>query len=298
MRKPQQTVSIDRSLKSRCATMLPMAENAPSKLREKVFATMGCDTISMTAKNDSLIVELGAHFLTRVDLTSQNYQYVSQKMREAARLLHACRDMNASINTLEDCIQPTLFKDVVKAVKTVAGYDETSGRYKTPSLALKLGHCLKRCASILKSRAIQSPAADADILRKKATDFHELCAIEWAEKVSGAALTTLEQRKWHKPAVLPLSSDVKKVHCLTDKKVTESRATLENAEVADVKKAAYSTMCRGLRCQVVMFNRRRSGEVGRMSTDDFMKRTHQLNDEITAGLSKWEKKLCCSLKPC
>ena len=104
MRKPQQTVSIDRSLKSRCATMLPMTENAPSKRGEKIFATMGYDTISMTARNDSLIVELGAHFLTKVDLTSQNYQYVSQKMREAARLLHACRDMNASKNTLEDCI--------------------------------------------------------------------------------------------------------------------------------------------------------------------------------------------------
>ena len=193
------------------------------------------------------------------------------------------------------CIQPTLFKDVVKAVKTVAGYDETSGCYKTPSLALKLGHCLKRCASILKSRAIQSPAADADILRKKVTDFHELCAIEWAEKVSGAALTTSEQRKWHKPAVLPLSSDVTKVYCLAGKKVTESRATLENEEVADVMKAAYSTMCRGLLCQVVMFNRRRSGEVGRMSTDDFMNCTHQLNDEITSGLSKWEKKLCGNL---
>ena len=53
--------------------------------------------------------------------------------------------------TLKDCIRPSKFKDVVQAVKSVAGYSE--GFYKTPSVALKIGHMLKKCTRLIKMKA-------------------------------------------------------------------------------------------------------------------------------------------------
>ena len=47
-----------------------------------------------------------------------------------------------SIYTIEDAVKPAHFLKVVKAVKTVSGFDEDRYSYKTPSLALKIGHSL------------------------------------------------------------------------------------------------------------------------------------------------------------
>ena len=41
---------------------------------------------------------------------------------------------------LKDCIKPSMFPVVVKAVKVTAGYDEKMHKFSVPSLALKLTH--------------------------------------------------------------------------------------------------------------------------------------------------------------
>ena len=46
--------------------------------------------------------------------------------------------------SLTDIINPRKFKDVLRATKKTAGFDETTHLYRIPSLALKIGHELKK----------------------------------------------------------------------------------------------------------------------------------------------------------
>ena len=63
-----------KSLQARCETLLPLPDSVPSKLKEKVFATMTSGEIFFIARHDPMIIELGCQFLNTVELTSQNYQ--------------------------------------------------------------------------------------------------------------------------------------------------------------------------------------------------------------------------------
>lgn len=169
------------------------------------------------------------------------------------------RKLDSSVRSSEDCINPDKFRDITQAVKNLAGHNEDTGRYITPSLALKLGHCLKRCAKILKSKALQH--ADP-VMKARATDFNDLCVLEWSQNVSSAALTTLQQRKWHKPTTLPISSDVSIVHRYVTARIRECAATIQ--QESQNPAVQYSMLSSALLCQLVMCNRRRSGEAERM----------------------------------
>ena len=80
----------------------------------------------------------------------------------------------------------------MNTVKYLAGFDEENETYRIPTLALKLGTSLKKCAKIVKAQALLK----GDISKKKdADDFYELCEIEWNDTVSATALKTLKEQK-------------------------------------------------------------------------------------------------------
>ena len=65
-----------------------------------------------------------------------------------ARLLKQLRLQSSTPNSeLSDFFTLSNFRQVVSAARVVSGFNEDKN--KTPSLALKLGHSLKRCATIL-----------------------------------------------------------------------------------------------------------------------------------------------------
>ena len=127
-------------------------------------------------------------------------EYIRTKVRELGRLLLSLRK-KSSIFCFEDALKPNNFYKVVDAVKAVAGYDEGTHSYKTPSLALKLGHSLNKITDIVVCRAI---AAENDDMVKSAERFKRLCSTEWSGLVSHAALNTFTTEK------LPLQTIVKK----------------------------------------------------------------------------------------
>lgn len=53
-------------------------------------------------------------------------------------------NINGKLKMLSDFFVPANFAHVIKAVRNVAGLNEDTNTFKTPSLALKLGHNLKK----------------------------------------------------------------------------------------------------------------------------------------------------------
>ena len=85
-------------------------------------------------------------------------------MTELGRFRLQIKELDTSVRMLKDCIDPTRFGLAVKAVKTVSGYKEDAGKYTTPSLALKLGHSVKKAARYVKSEACQSQDDHAHVI--------------------------------------------------------------------------------------------------------------------------------------
>ncbi|XP_071481445.1 uncharacterized protein [Diadema antillarum] len=269
--------------------MLPMPKEVPVRLRDEVFRRMTHDDVSLAVRHDDLIIKLGAQLLSKFQDSENHYNYVGQKLREMGRLLLQMRSIRPGINCLSETIDPQVFDDVVRAVNNIAGLDESSGKYKTPSLALKVGHSLKKCARILMADALKKMDTSQ---KEKAEQFGELCSIEWAEKVSTGALKTLYAAKRNRPTIIPLSSDIQKVHKTIQGQVQESMAHIT---AGSVSREDFSKLGQAMLAQTVLFNRKRSGEVERMTVENYKKRTGEVNKDVLQGLNKLEKELCKKL---
>ena len=113
----------------------------------------------------------------------------------------------------------------------------------------------------------------------------------WSPKVSKGALTTLYERKWNKPSMLPVSNDVAKVHNYVSDTINQKIEALQTT----TQKSDYSQLAKAILVQLILFNRRRSGEVERMEIEQFHKASSDVNDDVMQGLSQWERKLCTKL---
>ena len=245
------------------------------------------DAVSLTVKNDRLIVELAKREYMKVGHDVNQHNYLRTKLRELGRLLLQLRNQTGKPNaSLESFIKPRCLKMIVSAVHEISGYDAQTQSYKTPSLALKVGHSLKKCAVIMKGLALEAGDRDQG---QEADDFKELCESCWEVHVASHALRTLSNAKRNNPVVLPTHSDVvlmsNYLHDVGNQQVQQLRDDQANC------RDAWNLLSEVTLCQTIMFNRRRQGEVSKMKVADFHKK-HMVKPDGMCILSKLEQSLC------
>ena len=271
--------------------LLPVSVQVRSEFRDQVLNNMAADTISRLCRNDELIISFGQKLYRKAGNNVRQHQYVKQKMREVGRLLLTLRGLDDTIITLKDCIHPAKFKLICDGVRAVSGYKD--GTYEKPSLALKLGHSLKKCGNLLRSNAIQNEDKN---LQQKAEDFLILIENDWNSEVSHQSLNTLSERKYNKPQNIPLAEDIKKLNDFLRK---EAAVQVEQMK-ANPGVKAWRELCEVTLTQVVLFNRRRSGEVEQMTLKNFTKGIANANgsiqEEIRQSLTKFEQELAKHMK--
>lgn len=111
----------------------------------------------------------------------------------------------------------------------------------------------------------------------------------WNEMISAASLRTLQESKWNTPQLLPFTSDVQKLHTYLDvqQKQVYSKLSTE-ASPETWKELAKLTLT-----QVILFNRRRAGEVSKMPLSSYLLlNPSDLQEDVSETLSELEKKLC------
>lgn len=266
-----------------CAYAQPVPDSVSKELWKLVLA-MNEDDVTHTVRSERLILKFGEHLLNKHGNDATKYEYIRQKMRETGRLLLQGKK-SSKFKDMTDFFVPAKFPSVIEAVKVVAGFDEETGSYKTPSLALKLGHNLKKIASIVECEGMMSgneePVQNAKV-------FRELCNTKWSECISSQALRTLNEAKWNAPQLLPFTEDVKKMHQYIDKKRNEFHQKL----LDEPGKKSWSELAKLTLCELIIFNRRREGEVSKMSVNSFTSRQTGTHPDVELALSDLEKKLC------
>lgn len=271
--------------------VLSLATTAQSVFSEHISAgvwkllnPMRQDAVSSVVRNDFGILQLAQSFYNKHGHDQTKYEYIRQKLREVARVVLSLRE--DGIYSTEDAVKPESFQKVAKAVKSVSGFDEETNSYKTPSLALKIGHSLLKVSEIIHCRALM---ANNKELMKSTSAFKSLYKSKWCELVSHSALSTQSENKYNKPLTLPFTEDVKKLHsCLENSSQIAFQRLSEKPSPQ-----SYADLAKATLAQIIVFNRRRSGEVSKMRLKDFINRDkNELNPDVALGLTEFEKKLC------
>ncbi|XP_026011847.1 uncharacterized protein LOC113014492 isoform X4 [Astatotilapia calliptera] len=266
------------------STQSTMSQPISSELYS-VLGKMHKDDVSSAIRNDHYIMQLAQSLFNKHGSDRSKHEYIRQKVRELGRLLVTLRH-TTRIHNMEEAIKPANFFILTNAVKRVSGFDTETSTFKAPSLALKLGHSLRKISDIIMCRALMEEDQEAiDSIRR----FHTLHETKWSELVSHSALSNLSEAKYNKVDSLPLTRDVQKLQLYLGQQVESAREKLgDNPTVG-----TYAALAKVILCQVILFNRRREGEVARMTVKNFEDRDmSKLNDDISSGLTEVEKRLC------
>ncbi|WAR31628.1 hypothetical protein MAR_034170, partial [Mya arenaria] len=292
--KQNRTARKQKRINHQAAGLALMHSNDFSKnesFKTDIVNKFSSDEVSFVARHDELIVRFGEKLYSKHSQQPHQHQYVRQKMREVARLLMNARKSDGNIHNLMDCVDPVKFPSIVEAVKVTCGFDG-NGKYKVPSLALKIGHSLRKCANILKNQSLVTRNSN---LKEKANSFLELCDGEWAAEVSSAALQNLHAETFNKPNKIPMAEDLKKLHdYLKAQADTLQKSLTEFADKDHWRELANVTLA-----QIVLFNRRRGGEAERLEVSQYLKGTQQsvkMQAEVASCLSPFERQLAENMK--
>lgn len=267
-----------------CAYAQPVPEGVSKKLW-KLISDMKQDEVTQAVKSDSCIFKFGEHLCNKMGGDKTKHEYIRTKMREAGRLLVCARKVG-KLQSIKDFFTPSNFSHVIKAVKDTSGFREEDEVFTVPSLALKLGHTIKKMADIVECEAMM---AGQEIDEQNVKRFKQMYTTKWNECVSASALKTLNEAKWNSPELLPFTEDVKKMH------MHLSSATKQYQEKLKLDKSQknWSNLAQVTLCEVILFNRRRAGEVSKMKLNTYLLRnTSALHTDVADALSEVEQKLC------
>jgi len=285
------TISIKERHQADGARLLPVRSDVvvTQRFRDKILDHLENGEVAMAIRNDSTILEFGKRLFIqgRKGVSHHGQQEIRCRLRELGKFLIEVRTSDHTIQNISECIHVEKFDIVCDAVKTLSGYDSQNGTYKVPSLALRLGQSLKKCAQNLRGKAVRESCSS---LRKQYDDFIDIAKEDWKLEISTQARQTIDERKWNSPKKLPLASDLKLLNTYLISTVAEAEHSLSASPSADRWRfLASCTLAR-----IVLFNRRRSGEVQRMTLSvyrNMVKSNANVQGEVYDALSPVERTL-------
>ncbi|XP_074530856.1 uncharacterized protein LOC141793879 [Halichoeres trimaculatus] len=273
-------------VRSKCALKTAVVQEISEGLKS-VISCMSYDEVTQTIQNDKLLLQFGQHLFDLNGSRKNRHDLIRQRLRELGRLLVVAQK-KTPIRKAEELIYPSNFNRVISAVKELAGYNTENNTFQTPSLALKVGHSLGVLCELVETENLSTVDRD-DGLVEYAREFKTIKKFRWKALITRGATTTMKELKWNAPPILPFTEDVK---CL-DSHLEKVKDVAERMLKLSPSAHSYATLAKVTLAQVIIFNRRREGEVSRMELATFMARKKsELNADMEACLTPLEKKMC------
>jgi len=170
---------------------------------------------------------------------------------------------------------------IVEAAQECAGFNKTNYEFSAPSTAIKCGQLIKRVAEIKETQLLQNGDSSGAEL---CAQFMKVCDRQW-NVVSAVAARNLSDRKRSGILYLPLTADVVKLTQYLSVEANKQAAILGNTD-------AYYSLTQLLLAKLILFNRKRQGEVSKATVEDWQKRGKaDPNCDASAALTEFERTL-------
>jgi len=244
------------------------------------------DDVGKVVQNDALILSLGQQLVNKHCGDKELLNHIRGKMRYLGRLLLILRKKSGHpLDTMTDFIDPTKFEMIAEAAQECAGFNDTNHEFSAPSTAIKCGQLIKKIAEIKETKLLQAgDSAGAELC----VQFAKVCERQWSV-VSAVAARNLTDRKRTGIRYLPLTADVVKLSQFLTSEANKQAEVLDRCpENAD----AYYSLTQLLLAKLILFNRKRQGEVSRTTVEDWQKRGKaDPSSETFVALTEFERSL-------
>ncbi|XP_033758095.1 uncharacterized protein LOC117340444 [Pecten maximus] len=276
----------------------------------EVFPSMIDDKIAKVAKEDELIVALGESWLRRnIDNIEKRRYYASQRMRLCARFLTQLRELHKTMvksgnqeNSEPDeailesdgdgCnqdmsyyLKPCFFDMIAQAALTCCiPFMDDEEELESPSNAIKLKYDIKRLVDAKWALCLKGKFDEPKSASKDCKAVLKLMDIEWKEKVTRHARAVLARRSFDRTKELPDPEDIQRL----------TKHLMEELKTTELTSGNYYRVVLLLQTRLLLFNKRRAGELEVIKLQSYASRTKDLSDidaSMVGELSEVEKLL-------
>lgn len=260
------------------------------EFRAEILNRMNPDKITLVAAQDESILRIGQRMFMDLDEVKCNRQMCMNTMREMGRLVLAARRIDSSIKKIKDLVDTRKWEVLIQASWDI-GKLSAGAKESTPTIALHCGQNIVKIARLGLADALKNQDEDAKILIQ---DFLALKEIEWKFRIISKSRKNLRIKKVNKANLIPYTEDIK---TLTDYVRANVNRLLKLVESKHATPQAWSSLCSFLFVRLVVFNRKRVGEIANFRLDEWEKRQipGKLNSDMMAALTVTEQFFCKSM---
>ncbi|KAF5274424.1 hypothetical protein FQR65_LT04340 [Abscondita terminalis] len=264
--------------------------NLTSDFTYNILTRMRDDEITEICRQDQLILKFG--FMMYEKYSTTQCELIRQSMRQIGRFFKEVHKVQSDIKCLSDCLKPQHFDVAVQATKILCVTTTNLAKrveFQTPSLALKIGHALKKCISFERGNALRAGNTKRN---RELESFLSLMDMEWSIRISSNALNTLHTRKFNCTQLLPVTGDLIKLNNYLECEIKKYKAEIE--KTYQPSPSCWSRFAALILSKIVVFNKRRSGETSRITLEQYSMRplwSEQTTEESKSAMTDFEKQL-------
>lgn len=234
---------------------------ASDTVRKIIFPILRDDNVCRVIRYDELII-LRANKLCRKFRNQRHHDMIRAELRLLGRYLISIKKFNSKITDFASIYQPRHYDSCILATKDVAQFDTDTNKFKTPSIATRLGTLLKKLGNLLATEYIKRD--DSEGLRN-VENFLKLLEEDYGTTINKTAEETRMQNKRHNKSELPSMEDIQKLY-----NYLKGRRNILYSDLT--KSYNYNTWLELLGVTLIsmqVYNRRRAGEIEKILIEDY-----------------------------
>ena len=257
-----------------------IASNATARTRKEI-AYIRDDEVGRIIRQDKLVIEYANQLTLKYKLPHEQ-DMIRARLRLIARFLIAIQEIDSQIVDLTAVFDPKHYDAAIAAINVVARYNSKEEIYDAPTNASQLGTFLK----VIGKKLISVCIRNHDRQKKRVVEeFLDLHSDEFAIRVNRTVSETQIKMACQKKIQLPCDEDIKRLYSFVENKRISAYANLKKTFTDSNRKILGETIL----LSILIFNRRRPGELERMLIDDFKNRstiTSNSNKQLLESLSE------------
>ncbi|XP_037025624.1 uncharacterized protein LOC119067001 [Bradysia coprophila] len=210
---------------------------------------------------------------------------IRARLRLAGRLLFAVKKINKEITDFASIYNPKAYDSVVEAIRTIAGFDSRSNEFKSPATAAAAVTHVKQIAVYLIAEWIKK---DEPENQRTTENFLKLMQSDISVAINKTVFEQQCQMRREKEELLPTTDDIKKFAVFLDRE----REQCYNEVYSHFTFKKWLLLTELTVTSIILFNRRRTGEVQNIKLIDFEnRRSIDENTELFQSLSEDAKQI-------
>ncbi|KAK4886360.1 hypothetical protein RN001_002631 [Aquatica leii] len=238
--------------------------SASEVLKNKVFSVLRNDDCVTIVRYDRLAITYG-NFLCSKYSSPHHHDMIRSKLRTIGRLLIAARSLDSTVTDFASLLTPEKFDVTVAAIKQVGGINNAQTAYNAPTTVLNLSTICKQASQVWKSTCIKDSNHES---KQKVEDFLILFNVTFPAELGRTAVENQVQFQRQKVVELPSTEDIIKLIVFLRKNRRFWFSEIQSHREINIRYALKQLASFTL-VSIMVFNRRRPGELERITINDF-----------------------------